>query len=321
MIGIPLVIIVPIGSVYLGTLLLNDTPQALKEVSEKIREDSAKGPVPADDCEKGTVAVVKTWDMPKELREISGMAWLDSTRVATIQDRSGIIFIYNLKDEKVEQEIKFGEPGDYEGISYAHASYFVLRSDGYLFEVNRQGKVLHEYDLPLTGKDDTESLFYDAPNNRLLVGQKEGGKDITKKGIFAFDLQTRVFNPDPVYSFDPNVSFCNRASGSTIVTGDSATKDDGKKGGSSKGNAGKIVKPSDIAIHPKTNEIFVVDGPNQRVLVLSPEGAPLYFIKLGKSFEQPEGIMFSPSGDLYVSTEGIKQPGSISRVTVDTIIE
>lgn len=322
MIGIPIVIIVPIGSVYLGTLLLNDTPQTLKEVSEKFREDSAKGPVLAEDCEKGTVAVVKTWDMPKELREISGMAWLDSTRVATIQDRSGTIFIYNLKDEKVEQEIKFGESGDYEGVTYAHDSYFVLRSDGYLFEVNRQGKVLHEYDLPLTGKDDTESLFYDAPNNRLLVGQKEGGKDITKKGIFAFDLQTRKFNADPVYSFDPNVSFCNPAPGSNTVADDGATKDDGKKGGSSsKGNAGKIVKPSDIAIHPKTNEIFVVDGPNQRVLVLSPEGAPLYFLKLAKVFEQAEGIMFSPSGDLYISTEGIKQPGSISSVTVDTIIQ
>src|SRR6185503_12340576 len=112
---------------------------------------------------------------------------IDSTRVATIQDRSGTIFIYNLKNEKVEKQIKFGEPGDYEGIAFAKGSYFVLRADGYLFEVNAQGMVLHEYDLPLTTKDDTESLLYDAPNNRLLIGQKEGGKDVTKKGIFVFD--------------------------------------------------------------------------------------------------------------------------------------
>lgn len=304
MIGIPLILIVPVGVVYLSASLLNDTPIA-RDKSEMQNEDSAKARV-TEDCVKGILAVVKTWNMPKELREISGIAWIDSTRVATIQDRSGTIFIYNLTDEKVEQQIKFDEPGDYEGVAFVNGSYFVLRADGYLFEVNRQGKVLHEYDLPLTVKDDTETLFYDAPNNRLLVGPKEGRKDIIKKGIFSFDLQTRKFNPDPVYSFDPNVAFCGA---------------ERKGGSSSKGNAGKIVKPSDLAIHPGTNEIFIADGPNQRVLVLSAAGAPLYFLKLDKLFEQAEGVMFSPSGDLYVSTEGIKRPGSISRVAVRTTKE
>jgi hypothetical protein len=312
MIGVPIVLIVAVGSVFLTDKLLvkpkqttidttkndmskNDTSK--NEMSKN--EDSVNVRTMTEDCTKGTIAVVKTWNMPKELREISGMAWVDSIRVATIQDTKGTIFIYNLTDEKIEQEIKFGEPGDYEGVTYAHGSYFVLRSDGYLFEINRNGKVLHEYDLPLTGKDDTESLFYDAPHHRLLIGQKEGGKDVIKKGIFAFDLQTRKFNPEPVYSFDANVSFCDQAS--------------------SKGKGDKIVKPSDIAIHPKTNEIFMVDGPNNRVLVLSPEGTPLYFLKLDKLFEQAEGIMFSASGDLYISTEGVKEPGNISKVTVQMV--
>jgi hypothetical protein len=309
MIGGPIVIIIALGSLYLTASMQNDREQTNIDTSGILHV--ATGDTTGDACDKGTIAVVKTWNMPNELREISGIALLDSTRVATIEDTRGTIFIYNLTDEKIEKQIQFGKQGDYEGIAYAQGSYFVLRSDGYLFEVNEQGKVLHEYDLPLNDKDDTESLFYNAPNNRLLVGQKEGGKDVIKKGIFAFDLKTRQFNDDPVYSFDPNVSFC-----------DSVPASNGeKKGGASKGNAGKIVKPSDIAIHPITHEIFVVDGPNQRVLVLSPEGTPLYFLKLDKTFEQAEGLMFSPSGDLFISTEGIRRPGNISKVTVPAMIQ
>src|ERR1700754_307094 len=58
-------------------------------------------------CFKGAISVIKTWEMPEKLTEISGMAWVDKDRVAAIEDNDGIIFIYNLKDEKIETKIKF----------------------------------------------------------------------------------------------------------------------------------------------------------------------------------------------------------------------
>jgi len=36
-----------------------------------------------------------------------------------------------------------------------------------------------------------------------------------------------------------------------------------------------------------------------------------------KQFLQPEGITFNAAGDLFISNEGIKQPGNILQVKID----
>jgi uncharacterized protein YjiK len=35
---------------------------------------------------------------------------------------------------------------------------------------------------------------------------------------------------------------------------------------------------------------------------------------LGKNFAQPEGITFSPQGEIFISNEGAKQPGNIMKI-------
>ena len=84
---------------------------------------------------KEEYSIQKKWDLSDRLEEISGMDFIDDERMAAIQDEEGIIFIYNLNSKKIEQEIKFGKSGDYEGLAIAGNDAFVMRSDGVLFEV------------------------------------------------------------------------------------------------------------------------------------------------------------------------------------------
>ena len=39
-------------------------------------------------------------------------------------------------------------------------------------------------------------------------------------------------------------------------------------------------------------------------------------IELGKEFSQPEGITFSPQGEIFISNEGGQEPGNILKVEV-----
>jgi hypothetical protein len=258
-------------------------------------------------CLAGKVLVQKTWLMPKILKEISSIAWLGQNKIAAVQDNDGIIFIYNLVTEKVEQQFKFGPQGDYEGLTYAHGNFFVLRSDGFIIEVNAKGKVLNEYDLPLTATDNTEPFYFDASKNRLLIGQKDGAKAAKTKSFYSFDLSSRKFNPQAVYTIqldDP------------IVTCSSAQPEKGKKG-KKKHTKKSTIRPSELAINPQSKEIFIADGPNQRILVLSPQGKPKYYLSVDKKlFPQVEGMLFSPEGDFYISTEGLKDNANISKVTI-----
>ena len=264
-------------------------------------------------CVGGTLVESESWSLPKELFEISSIAWLGNGKIAAVQDQKGIIYSYDLATKKVEKRISFGADGDYEGLTYALGHYFVMRSDGYMFEVDPSGKVLKEYDLPLTEKDNIEPFYYDAPKNRMLIGQKDGEKGATTKSFFAFDLASRKFDPKPVYSVDLNDPIVSCAAGSE-TTASSKGKKSGKK--KDKG-AGATIRPSEISINPTSKEIFIADGPSHRILVLSPDGKPKYYLSLDKnSFPQVEGMLFTPTGDFYISTEGAKEPAKISKMRI-----
>jgi len=84
----------------------------------------------------GAISIVKKWDMPSALIEISGITYMEENRFATVQDELGKIFIYNTQKDAVEKEITFGADGDYEGLAMVNNTIWVLRANGMLFEVS-----------------------------------------------------------------------------------------------------------------------------------------------------------------------------------------
>ncbi|RFZ82336.1 hypothetical protein DYU05_17150 [Mucilaginibacter terrenus] len=273
-----------------------------KGKNKEAKSDEQSG-AESSSCVAGKLIAAKTWEMPKSLKEISGMAWMGEDKVCAVQDQKGIIYIYDLQAKKIANEIRFSDNGDYEGIAYAHNIFFVMRSDGQLYEVNATGKVVKQYDLPLTETDNIESLFFDAPNDRLLIGQKDGAGGSKVKKVFSFDLPARKFNNQPVYTLDM---------ADPVISCDDNVK------ANKKGKKHKEIRPSEIAVNPATKDIYIADGPSQRVLVLSADGKPKYYLEVDKKeFPQVEGLMFDPAGAFYISTEGVKEAAKISQVNVE----
>jgi uncharacterized protein YjiK len=239
------------------------------------------------------------WELPSELKEVSGIAFIDENRFACIQDELGTIFIYNILSDEIEKKIQFAKPGDYEDITLIGSTAYVVRSDGKLFEVDLSDKKtpVKEYKTPLTVKNDIEGLCFDRNNNRLLLTTKEevsGNKNY--KGIYSFDLTKKTLLPEPVYKIDLT-----------------------HKVFTSGAKRNKIIKPSAIAIHPATGEIFITDGPNSRLLIMNSSGKIVKLLVLGSDFEQPEGITFSPDGELFISNEGNKKPANILKLELDNL--
>jgi co-chaperonin GroES (HSP10) len=241
-------------------------------------------------------AILQVWELPAELLEISANVLVDEKRMACIQDNKGIIYIYNLDSKSVENKIEFAGKGDYEGLAYVNKTFYVLRSDGFIFEVETgsgSSPSVKTYDLPFDATNDTESLFYDKTKNRLLVAVKE--KDLTaadSKGVYSFDLATKKMNTNAIMQIGNSNS-------------------DSKK----KKKTDRI-KPSDLAINPSTGEVYILNGPQSELLIATSKGEITKTIQLNKSvFPQPEGLCFTPSGGLYISSEGAKRgKGVIARV-------
>ena len=248
------------------------------------------------------ITVIKKWEMPKELTEISGLSYINDNRFACVQDELGKIYIYNIASSSVEKEIPFGAAGDYEGLAVVGETVWVLRADGKLFEVNNINAakpVVKEYSTNLTIKQDSEGLCYDKKNNRLLIAIKgaEPGSE-NYKGIYAFDLSSKKMDPQPVFKIDLlNKAFETNGSGK-------------KKKGS--------MNPSGISIHPLNGDIYITDGRDPKLLIMDASGTIKKLYQLNtREFAQPEGITFNAAGDLFISNEGTKQPGNILQVKID----
>jgi uncharacterized protein YjiK len=240
--------------------------------------------------------IVQRWDLPVVLKEVSGIASIDSIRFACVQDEVGSIFIYNISTSTIQEEIPFAPAGDYEGITLVNDTAWVLRADGKLFEVNTlysKNTTITEYNTPLTASHNVEGLCYDKKNNRLLLAIKNaepGGK--TYKGIYAFDLATKTMSAEPAFKIDMRQEL----------------KSDNKK-------RSFEIMPSGIAIHPETKDMYITDGRNSMLLILSASGNFKTLHDLNsKEFHQPEGITFHPNGEMYISNEGAKGSGNILKV-------
>ena len=274
-----------------------------KAATEKEGKKTKKNRDAGGEAASTAVAVIKKWDMPPVLQEVSGIAWLGNNRFACVQDEAGVIFVYNTGTAKIEKQISFGAAGDYEGIALAGKTAYIVRSDGKIFAVNTLDSPqpeIEEFTTPLTANNNVEGITYDQKNKRLLLaikGAETGSRSF--KGVYAFDLNTKKLLPEPIFKLN---------------LADSALS--GYKGK----NLNNAIQPSEIAVHPLTGLIYITEATNPQLFVLQPDGKIKSRFKLdGGAFSQPEGLAFSPEGDLYISNEGKKGYGNILKVQIENL--
>ncbi len=236
--------------------------------------------------------------LPRILDEISGLAILDSARVAAVQDEDGVVFVLDARSGELLSQHSFGSSGDYEGVEAVAGTVFVLRSDGKLFELRRwQGEKVQEvvrHDTPLTSRYDTEGLALSPDSSHLLLACKEypGKGHKGNRAIYRFSLESRSLLPEPALLID-------------------ARKAEGQIPEGAVSRAVKRMldisrfKPSGLALHPVSRHVYVISSVARSLTVFDEKGDLLGIARLDKKLlPQPEGIAFAPGGDLLVASEG-----------------
>lgn len=255
------------------------------------------------------------FDLPGVLREVSGLTLLPDGHLGAVQDEDGIIFLIDAESGEVVNAIEFGDPGDYEGIAAVDADIFVLNSGGTLFRVSGWEDVeprTERLETPLDARCDAEGLAYDQPRGRLLIACKEypGPHVDDGRSVFAFDLATSRLLPEPALvlrfaAVAAHFRATQRGSGKLIdkiykLFGDLLLPGE--------------LKPSAVAIHPLTEEVYVLSSAGPMIVVMNANGELLNVWALsGEHLPQAEGLSFLENGDLFISTEGNGRPGRLFR--------
>lgn len=278
-----------LSKIFIIILLLTGIGIAILAMQKPITK------VITDQNKMSSVKISQIWELPEELNEISGIAWLYDNTFACVQDEDGFIFIYNLDENKITDKIEFAGHGDYEGIAINGENAYIMRSDGVVYEVQdfrKSHRKVEEIKTQFTEKNNIESLTFDANNKRLLTAPKD--KDLNNdsyKGVYQIPLNQKAMDMTPIVKIDIN-----------------------QKAFDSFKNI-KTFNPSDIAIHPKTNDIYVLDGKNPKFLILKNSGELVNIQLLDENkFPQPEGITFSDDGRLFISNEANDGPATVVEI-------
>ena len=243
--------------------------------------------------------------LPDELTEISGIDRYKKSRIVCVNDEKGKVYLYDVKKDELKQGVDFGKKGDYEGIANHNDTICVLSSNGTIhqitgFETDKQKAT--DFKTFLKKENDTEGLCFDSLNHRLLIACKQDPGNGLRgvRAVYCFDLKTMQLGSKPVYvvKLDDLKNFLLKSDKEKLMGEEIKSFFDPKKGD-------VTFQPSEIAIHPITDEIYMISTVGKLMVVMNRAGIILHIQSLSEEiFKQPEGLCFFPNGDMYISDEG-----------------
>ncbi len=236
----------------------------------------------------------KTLHLKSELDEISGVTfYAKDTSVFAINDEVGILYKIYLRKQLEIVRWKFSEGGDFEDLALVDSVFYVLQSNGKIHSfkvITPDSVVTEEFKSPFSGKNDLETMYYDDVEKQLVVLCKDCKED-NKSTVTAwsFDPETKTFGSDPYYTLD------GKYIKSKLVTKENK------------------FKPSAAALNPVTKELYIIASVNKGLVIADRKGRIKKVLDIDpKHFKQPEGLTFTPNGDLIISNEGAEiGPGNL----------
>ena len=223
--------------------------------------------------------------LPPMLDEISGILFYpkDKSLFAIHDERGWLYKIYTGKTDKVEKW-KYAVGADFEDVALADSIFFAIKSNGSITAfrfLKTDSPIVKTFKLPKTDKREFETLYYDSARQQLMMVCKDCESDETNMtSVFAFDYKQMKYLDSPVFYID--------AKQIEKKLGDKIPK----------------FKPSAGAINPKTGELFLISSVNKILVVAKEDGKVEDVFQLdSKLFKQPEGLTFTPEGDLLISNE------------------
>lgn len=238
---------------------------------------------------------VARWFLPPALAEISGLTLTDDGRLFAHNDETARVTELDFRRGSIVKEFFVGGPGmrsDFEAITTAHGHFYMLVSDGRIYEFKEGGEgerveyTLHETKL---GKEcEFEGIAFDSVANALLLACKNVGTKKLKDFLV-------------IYRWALSDSAAERLSTVTVPLAEIIGKHDWKE-----------LNPTDITVDPLSGNYVLVAAPQKAIFAITPAGQVVFSRELPGRHPQTEGVAISREGILIVSDEAIRLPAAIT---------
>lgn len=261
-------------------------------LSVNILNSSTKSVLDKYDFNKGIAA-----KLTGKLSEISGLTITPEGKVFGHNDEKGIAYQINYKTGEIIKEFyltRWVPEKDFEGIAYANKKFYMITSDGILYEFpegqNKAAVDYKTYKTGLTIEYNIEGLCYDSKANSLIFVCKEFPGKTYEGNRAAYSFSLKNFKMDKFPRFLISLKELKDKFGI------------------------KDFFPSAIEKHPSSNSYLILSARNGAAIAEIAEDGKLLNAKelKSKNHKQPEGMTILPNFDLLISDEGANKNGTIT---------
>lgn len=230
----------------------------------------------------------KVLELETSLDEISGIIYYaKDTSLFAIIDEAGTLFKIPLNNHLKSQRWSFAKGRDFEDIVLVDSTFYILVSNGdiEMLRFKNDMPVSEKIDFGLGGKkiNEFESLFKNEFDNSLTLLCKSCEED--EKGSIS---SYRITLGDSL-NLQKDSTYDLRGFNQAIASD-------------------KHLKPSAAAVNPLTGEIYMISSILKCIVIFNRDKTFKEYIKLSPTiYKQPEGMAFTPTGDLIISNEFAEQ--------------
>lgn len=249
---------------------------------------------PDSGTERG--ALLARWVLGRDLSEVSGLALTKDGRLLTHEDETGRVFEVDYRRGVLIKEFSIGTQmvrADFEGITAVDDTFFLLASNGMLYEFQEGDNGDHVpyalHDTGLKHACEFEGVAFDRAIGALLLACK----NVRTAGPLRDSLV--------IYRWTLPGGGGHRPSRLTVplalVIG---------------ANGWKGLHPSDITIDPFSGNYVLAAAQERALIEITPAGAVVFSRALPAGIARAEGVAITRDSILIISSEAGRGPATIS---------
>jgi len=237
---------------------------------------------------------IARWILPTELAEISGLALTPDGRLFAHNDETAQITELDYRRGIVIKRFFVGAEGfhgDFEGLTCVEDRFFLLSSDGTLYEFREgaEGERVEytTHDTHLGKECEFEGVAYDSTANAIILACKNPGKKQAQGVLVLYRYRLDLAGAETSELTVPYAEVIGK-------------------------NNWKHVRPTDISVDPSSGNYVLVAAQEKALVVLTPAGAVVLSRPLGGRHAQSEGVAITPDHILIIADEATNGPATIT---------
>ena len=245
---------------------------------------------------------------PMGVASFSDVTMLDSTHLVGIEPVNGNVVLIDLNSNSIFSQLSLGSEFQFVDISRMDSTLILLDSE------SKVHFLLPPYDsTSFISMNDTKEnfttsgiCFHESTKRLFLLSEvQELEEGNISCFLYSFNLNKRQLREEPLFEI-------NTSAIESFALNNNLPLPKNKVSFEGDTIEGLNFNPSAIAVHPKTNEIYVLSSDDRSLVVFNQFGEVVNFTTLDANlFSKPTGMTFQDNGDLLITISDLMRPSIV----------